>query len=78
MCVRQTLNILLLKKRKSGVIKFPVSTCAKLQATKQKHPLVLVSKQKVCRNEKSGVSNTFLKLSASSQRNLTHFPSVDD
>lgn len=55
------------------VIKFPVSTCPKLQATKQKHPLVLASKQKVCRNGKSGVSYTFLKLSAYSQHYLAHF-----
>lgn len=55
------------------LIEFPVSACAKLQSTKQKYPSVLVSKQEVRRNDKSGVSNTFLKLSAPSQHYLMHF-----
>lgn len=45
-CIRQTLKELLLKKKRMfpDVIKVPVPTYAKQQATKQKHPLVLVSK----------------------------------
>lgn len=48
------------------MIKFPVSTCAKLQDSKEKQAIVLVSKQ-------SGVSNPLLKLPASSKRYLMHF-----
>lgn len=65
-CIRQTLKICLKKIVSIDVIGFPLFICAKLQASKEKEAMLLVSKQ-------CGVSNAFLKLSASSQRYLMHF-----